>query len=409
MSIERPAPAEDTYAAAERRRAARALLMQPLLRGDGPEAEAFRLVRRHRAELVRMFADGLGYRLVVEPEAARLFKPGLGMDPSRPLTKNNGAPLTPRAYALFCLTLAALTTTRRQLLIDELVAAIRSAAVDAGVGVDLDQIGDRRALYAALTALIRFGVLHERDGDLERWTSDGRTPTLLDVRRDRLNLLVSAPLSGATSSAQLLETAATPSAAGGARVAVRRRLVESPVLSARDLPDEYSEWWRRNRNREREWFRDRLGLELELRAEGAIAVDPDDELSDVEFPGGGSVKHFALLLLGALVTTVREKAGEVPDTTWASVSTVELESAVSEVFEQWSEGLKSAHKKNAALARDEALQLLVGVGLVNDRPDGIAVHAGAARYAPRAVLESALARSAPSGESSLFAELEEPR
>ena len=143
--INRPPLAEDVYAAAERRRAARALLNRPLLHGDGAAAEEFRLARRHRAELARMFADGLGYRLVVDPHAARLFKPGLGRDTSRPLEKNNGAAFTPRAYALLCLTVAALTTSRQQLLVDELVAAIRSAAAEAGLDIDLDQIGDRRA------------------------------------------------------------------------------------------------------------------------------------------------------------------------------------------------------------------------------------------------------------------------
>lgn len=240
-AVERPKPAEDPYAAAERRRAARALLRQPLLPGEGASAEDFRLVRRHRTELARIFADGLGYRLVVDPGAARLFKPGLGRDPSRPLTRASGAQFTPRAYALLCLTLAALTRARQQLLVDELVAAIRSASAEAGLDVDLDQIGDRRALYAALVALIRYGVLHERDGDLERWTNDGRTLTLLDVRRDRLSLMVSAPLAGPATPDQLLETSILPSAAGGARVAIRRQLTDSPVLSAAGLPAEYAE------------------------------------------------------------------------------------------------------------------------------------------------------------------------
>jgi uncharacterized protein (TIGR02678 family) len=397
--INRPPLAEDVYAAAERRRAARALLNRPLLHGDGAAAEEFRLARRHRAELARMFADGLGYRLVVDPHAARLFKPGLGRDTSRPLEKNNGAAFTPRAYALLCLTVAALTTSRQQLLVDELVAAIRSAAAEAGLDIDLDQIGDRRALYAALTALIRYGVLRERDGDLERWTADGRTLTLLDVRRDRLSLMVSAPLASCTSPGELLETAALPSAAGGARVAIRRRLVESPVLSADELSDEYAEWWRRNRNRERDWFRDRLGLDLELRAEGAIAVDPDDELTDIDFPAGGSAKHFALLLLEALIDGVR--ASQAATGTWVTVPPTDVQAAAAEVFDRWSAGLKRDHRENAALVRSQALDLLERVGLAVRCADGaIRLHAAAARYAPRPML----AEPAPSGEASLLAD-----
>jgi uncharacterized protein (TIGR02678 family) len=400
---DRPGPAEDTYAAAERRRAARALLRQPLLHGDGPDAEEFRLVRRHRTELARMFADGLGYRLVVDPHAARLYKPGLGRDRSRPLRKNSGAPFTPRCYALLCLTVAALTQSRQQLLVDELVAAIRSAAAESGLDVDLDQIGDRRALYAALAALISYGVLRERDGDLERWTADGRTPTLLDVRRDRLSLLVSAPLAGSASPDELLEIAALPSAAGGARVAIRRRLAEAPVLSATDLPEEYAEWWRRNRNREREWFRDRLGLELELRAEGAIAVDPEDELTDVGFPSGGSAGHFALLLLGALADRAREREpGPSPgDRTWAEFSAQEVGTVSAEVFAAWSAWLKREHREQHETVHREALDLLSSLGLVAPGDDRtLRLHAAAARYAPRPAPDDAGA--VPEAEPALF-------
>ena len=97
--------------------------------------------------------------------------------------------------------------------------------------------------HAALAALVELGVLHERDGDLEHW-AEQRTASLLDVRRDRLALLVAAPLAGVEDPDELLDVAALPSAAGGARVAVRRRLVESPVLSTDELTDEQAEWYR---------------------------------------------------------------------------------------------------------------------------------------------------------------------
>ena len=49
----RRAPAEDTQATAERRRAARALLRTPLLTADGPGADNLLLVRRHREAFER--------------------------------------------------------------------------------------------------------------------------------------------------------------------------------------------------------------------------------------------------------------------------------------------------------------------------------------------------------------------
>lgn len=399
MSARRPAPAVDVIAVEERRRAARALLLSPLL----TDADALRLVRRHRDELTRLFAEGLGYRLVVEPHAARLFKAGLGRDGSRPLRRSNERPFTPRGYALLCLTVAALTRTKSQLLVDELVAEVRAAAVDAGIEIDLDAIADRRALHAAVMALVTWGVLAERDGDLEHW-AEQRTLSLLDVRRERLGLLVSAAFGGADGPDELLDVAALPSAVGGARVAVRRRLVESPLLSVTDLSGEQAEWWSRNRNRESEWFRERLGLDLELRAEGALAVDPHDELTDVAFPGTGSTRHLALLWLEAVVQSVRERAraADLPDRVWTHAAQRDVDDAAEAVLSEWGSGLRRDHRLDPAKARAEALDVLIGAGLVRVVGDGAGwlVHAAAARYAAR----PALAVAAATGEASLFDE-----
>ncbi|MFR9806677.1 TIGR02678 family protein [Pseudonocardia sp. RS010] len=386
--IERPAPAVDAAALAERRRAVRALLRSPLLHGDGPHADEFRLVRRHRAELERIFADGLGYRLVVEPGSARLMKAGLGRDATHPLRRRSGAPFTPRMYSLLCLTVAALTRSKGQLLVDELVAQVRSTAADAGIEVDLDAIADRRALHAALSALVELGVIHERDGDLEHW-ADQRTASLLDVRRERLALLVSASVAGMSSPEDLLDAAALPSAVGGARVAVRRTLVETPVLSADQLTEDQAEWWSRSRNREREWFVETVGLDLELRAEGAVAVDPDGVLTDVAFPAGGSARHLALLLLERLVALLREPARQaaVTDRVWRRVPADALAATAREVMAEWGAGLRKDHREDPDLALAEARDVLIGAGLVRLRADGgWQVHAAAARYAVSAAI-----------------------
>jgi uncharacterized protein (TIGR02678 family) len=244
-------------------------------------------------------------------------------------------------------------------------------------------------------------VLHERDGDLEHW-ADQRTASLLDVRRDRLGLLVSAVLAGADGPDDLIDSAALPSAAGGARVALRRRLVESPIMSVDALSEEQAEWWRRGRNREREWFADRLGLQVELRAEGAVAIDPDGELTDVEFPAGGSGRHLALLLLEALVSRLRPGAREAaaPERVWRRADPELVASVSAEVMAEWGAGLKREHRENADAAVAEARQVLVDFGLVRVAPDGgWLVHAAAARYAVSATLAD--------GQRSLFDE-EEP-
>lgn len=395
---ERPAPAVDLGAEAELRSAARVLLRNPLLSTDSGSEDDVRLVRRHRVELERLFADGLGYRLVSEPGVARLFKTGLGHDHTRPLRRRSGAAFTPRGYALLALTLAALTRVRSQLMVDELVAQVRSAAADAGIDVDLDSANDRRALHGALLALSDIGVLSERDGDLEHW-ADQHTMSLLDVHRDRLALLVAAPLGGCRSAEDVIAVTAVPSAAGGARVAVRRHLTERPILSLTDLTEEQAEWWRRNRNREKEWFRSRLGLDLELRREGAVAIDPAGELTDHGFPAGGSARHFALLLLEEVVNEQRTAHGKLlQGVEWHPVAESSVRRLAQRVFEQWRDGFKKAHRENPDALLADALDVLEAAGLARRRDGDVLLHAASARYAAR----PALVESAASGERSLF-------
>jgi uncharacterized protein (TIGR02678 family) len=378
---------EDTQVAAERRTALRALLLQPLLT-DERSPEELVLVRRHREHLTRLCTEGLGYRLVVEPKAARLFMAGLGRDATRPLRKplarGQGRRFEPRAYALLCLTLAALTRCPGQLLLDELVARVRSAVADAGLDVDLDKVADRRAMAAALAVLIELGVLIERDGDLTRWVEDSGAQSLLDVRRDRLTLFAASGLSGATSPADLLDIAALPSAAGGARVAVRRALLESPLLSLTDLTEDQAEWWRRSRSREVEWFREHVGLEVEARADGAMAIDPDETLTDQAFPGTGSQRHAALLVLERLVGLVREdaRAAEPAERVWRVVPEGAFEQAVRAVVAEHSRGLRKAYADVDLLAGD-VLEVLTDSGLLRRTGEGLDVHAAAARYAPQ--------------------------
>jgi uncharacterized protein (TIGR02678 family) len=289
-------------------------------------------------------------------------------------------------------------------MLDELVAGVRSAAVDAGIDVDLDAIADRRALHSAVVALCDLGVLAERDGDLEHWV-ERRSESLLDVHRDRLDLLLAAPLAGCRRADDVLAVAAVPSAAGGARVACRRILAERPVLSAEDLTDEQRDWWGKNRNREREWFRRALGLDLELRAEGAVAIDPDGELTDRGFPAGGSARHYALLLLEAMVADLRATDGAIDGsglagTTWVRMARSTARSLGDAVFATWREGFRRAHRDDPDGLHAEALEILAAAGLMRCEEASLLLHAAAARYATR----PALLEPAATGERSLFDE-----
>ena len=276
---------------------------------------------------------------------------------------------------------------------------------------------DRRALHSALVPLVELGVLRERDGDLEHWV-DHRTQSLLDVRRDLLGILVAAPLASTTTADELLEAAALPSAIGGARTATRRRLLETPVLSTDELPEDHADWWRRNRNRERDWYETRFGLDLELRAEGAAVVDRDDAFSDEHFPGRDKTRQLALLVLEAvadaargdrpgpnsppghagLSTRVNTSGVDPPGGAWRAIPYAVAEASAREVHRTWRDRLRRDQREDPDGAIRDALDVLARFALVRLDGDRVLVHAAAARYAPHVTL----AETRSTGERSLF-------
>ncbi len=368
----------------ELREARRALLAKPWLTRER-DTEEFRLVRRHREALTTWFADTLRYRLECDTETARLRKAGIGSGPPRPLLRTGTkAPYGPRGYALLVAVLASLTRERDQLLLEDLALAVRATAAEAEVSLDLEQLADRRLLQAALRTLLDLGVLVERDGTVEGWDTDRRVQALLDVRRDRLALLLDVHLGRAEDPFAFLDIAAVPSAAGGARVAVRRRLVEHPVLDTATMSEEESQWWRRNRGREANLLADWLGLQVELRAEGAVAVDPDGWLTDRDLPGAGTAAHAALLVLQLLVAGCRDGAlAEKQQRAWRPVSDADFDAAVSRVLEAYGRGFAKDFREPDFL-RTHVADTLAAFGLLRPDGDGFLLHAAAARYATNA-------------------------
>ncbi|GAB2866752.1 TIGR02678 family protein [Lentzea nigeriaca] len=273
-------------------RCARALLRRPLLRSDGPDGELLSLVYRHRATLQDLFAGLLGYRLVVERRFARLYKSGPGHDDTRGVLG-----MSPRAYAYLALTLAVLTGIGRQTLLSRLVADIRSAAVEAGIDAP-DDVTERRALTAALRHLVSLGVLQETEGSVAQDMIPQEA--LITIDTDLLGQLVTGPVGEAQSPAHLIELAARPGPRG-VEHAVRRKLVETPLVLYADLPDDQAEWLRRNQRKETALLEQAFGLYTECRVEGVLAADPEDFLTDLSFPGVSTVARIALLALPDLV------------------------------------------------------------------------------------------------------------
>lgn len=371
----------DAELAAERRAAARLLLRHPLVTPAAFPHE-FPLIRRHADWLVRQFHQVLGYRLVVEGRFARLHKAGPGPGAGRRLERAGGGAFTPRAYAYVALALSVLVTAPEQLLLSELVARTRAAAAEAGIDLgEPNRPAERRAMVAALRQLTEWRALREDEGSVDRYaTADGESEALLGVDREIARRLVSGPLTRAEDGAELIADAAEPGP-GGARHRVRRLLAETPVVYLGELTDEERDWLRRERRNEQRLFEDFLGLDAEIRAEGAALVDPAGELTDLEFPGTGTVPHAALLLLERLLDGHTPSA-EGPLPIGVPVRRAAVEEILAELVTEHGAHWARAHVENPTLLFDAVTGLLGRMNLLVPGPSAEVwtLRAAAARY-----------------------------
>ena len=182
-------------------------------------------------------------------------------------------------------------------------------------------------------------------------------------------MLPTPALVGAESAQELMERAAGE---GGGRAAVRRVLVEDPVLlQERVAPADWVELRRRFGEEER-YLDEMFGLLLEARAEGAAAIDTDGGCSDVSFPRAGTTAHAALLMLDALVA--RHRGGADLD-----VLDRELAALLERYGRYW---WRDATADPEGL-RTQLIGLLVGMGLVTADSDGrVTPRPVAARFRP---------------------------
>ncbi len=371
----------------EFRAAARALLVAPLAERSVP---AFPLIRKHRKELARWFADELGYRLdATRPAVARLAKlPGPGHRP-RGLETRNGRRFDGRRYALTCLVMASAEsageyTTLQRLFED---VGVRASAIE-GLGWDGRMAADRRLFIQAVQALQDLGVFEKADGDEERFArGDIGGDALYRIDRDRLSLLPT--------------TAQPPSLAGGPeevavepypdteqgrvlrrRHRVTRALVEEPVLYRSDLTDDEIEYLRSQRSRLERLLADRLGLTLEVRAEGWVTVDETGELSDLGWPDYGAAETTALRLCDELrVRRLRRDPDVWPD----GEVTAFVRDLAEEYAGYWKKGADddAGAQRLSAEAVDILVAARVAVRVSTGSADGGGLRAlpAAARYA----------------------------
>ncbi|MFD0119589.1 TIGR02678 family protein [Streptomyces sp. NPDC058320] len=386
MSVDnRPPGSTAQHEAAERRLAARTLLACPVLTSHR-QPEELAVVRRHSAALRSTFTKLLSYHLIVETSFARLVKTPPSPDsPLRPVQRGDSPPFTPQTYALFSLACAALLTpgTGEWLLISSLVEQVRADAASAGVELR-DTPSENRRLVQAVGLLIDWGVLTETDGSLSAW-SERREEGVLQIHRPLLPHVLPRPLRNVASLTDLATQ--LPSGASEPRRSLRRRLVENPLVKREELPEDERDVLSRERSELTRLLEEHFGLTLEVRAEGALAYDTEGTLSDVAYPGPGTVRQAALLLTDALTDLARPAAGHhvpgaaayVPGllTPWDTVRS-ELDALASRYARAWA----GAYIADPVRLQKEVVALLESMSLARSLPEGLVLHPAAARYRP---------------------------
>ncbi|EFC81068.1 TIGR02678 family protein [Parafrankia sp. EUN1f] len=411
----RPTPETGTAASSARERveAARALLAHPVLTATShPDELSF--VRLHAPALRGMFKAQLGYVLVVEASFARLFKAPLAPGaPSRPARRRDNSPFAPVTYTHLALLCAALLApgTGEMILISALIEQVRADAATIGVRVG-DTLPERRALVTAVELLVRWGVLIEADGTAMAWGERQIEEALLHVARNQLPQLLARSLTGVATPDELL--APDPQAAEQPRRSLRRRLVECPLVRREDLTDAERDVLSRERSELTRALAENFGLTLEVRAEGALAYDATGSLTDEPFPGTGTIRQAALLLVGALLAEREPRPGDTAvlrdgrAIAGLVVGWPDVEATLARLSSQYGKAWSSDALDDPRLLRDSVAATLAEVGLASILPGGLVIHPAAARYRPQPIVAppTRAARRLDSGRAAYHPELE---
>lgn len=302
---------------ADYQKAVRLVLRHPLVTPGYPDKAALATVRRWAEELRTDLMEVLGYRLVTTADTARLQRAQDGLDATRPALTRAGRPFDRRRYAYLVLALAALGRHGAQVALGELADAVAADAVRIdGLGLDTARKPDRDAFVDAVTWLTERGALTLADGSAAAWAGDPeRAEALYDIDREIL-LAVHRPtrvLQHLTSVTALLDSGSALGMSAGragrrrdqARRA-RRLVLENPVAYYADADTELLGQLRSPVLAE---DLERLtGLGVERRAEGVALIDTSGRLSDIRFPGGGTVAQ-AALLLAARISAAAQRSG----------------------------------------------------------------------------------------------------
>ena len=253
-------------------------------------------------------------------EAIRLRRTQDTLDHTRPALTRARRPFDRRRYAYLVLTLSALGRSGTQIALSELadVVAGEAGRTD-GLGMDTGRKADRDAFVDAVAWLEARGALRMADGSAAEWVNDPEhAEALYDIDREVV-AAVYAPtrvLQHVSSVTELLSGADHGSPAQGInaqrRAAARRarRLVlENPVVYYADADPGLRGQLRFPALAED--LQRLTGLPLERRAEGVALVNTGQRLSDITFPGTGTVAQAALLLCARITGYLQRNRARV--------------------------------------------------------------------------------------------------
>ena len=304
----------------EYQQAARQVLRHPLITAAYPDATTLPLVRKWAPQLRVDLAETLGYTLVSNGDTIRLRRVQDTLDATRPAYTRAKKPFDRRRYAYLVLTLSALGRSGSQVALSELADAVAAEAgrID-GLGMDTERKADRDAFVDAVAWLETRGALRTADGSAADWVNDPeRAEALYDIDRDIVGA-VYAPsrvlqhlgsvtgLLGDTASAGPAQGVNAERRRAGRRA--RRLVLENPVVYYADVDESLRGLLRSPALAE---DLERLtGLPLERRAEGVALINAGGRLTDIAFPGTGTVAQAALLLCARIAGYLQRNSRRV--------------------------------------------------------------------------------------------------
>ena len=241
-----------------------------------------------------------------------------------------------------------------------------------------------------------WGVVSETDGSLTAWGERPEDEALLSINRALLIHLLPSPLHQFRAAH---DTWSRRPQEPPPRRRLRQRLVENPAVFRAELPDDELDVLSRERHELARHLDENFGLVLEVRADGALAYDPAGTLTDLDFPGTGSAKQAALLLLDELVVALQPSPESIvmidgnPQSA-ALAPWPHVDAVLGDLVARYRSAWKSMYAESLDALRNDVVSLLEALRLARRTHDGLAIFPFAARYQPQVTTHPAAQRHA---------------